>query len=69
MNRDMPSVEIGVDDLELFSSDTFPAKVHMYMLWKKISRKVTCLSELCDPLYTGCVLQVTFLGIGMQSWW
>jgi len=27
MNRDMPSVEIGVDDLELFSSDTFPAKV------------------------------------------
>ena len=26
MNRDMPSVEIEVDDLELFSSDTLPAK-------------------------------------------
>jgi hypothetical protein len=25
----MPSVEIEVDDLELFSSDTLPAKVHM----------------------------------------
>ena len=35
MNRDMPSVEIEVDDLELFSSDTLPAKVHMKMLWKK----------------------------------
>ena len=39
------------------------------MLWNNISRKVTCLSELCNPLYTGCALQVTFLGIGLQSWW
>jgi hypothetical protein len=29
MNRNKPSVEIKVDDLELFSSDAIPAKVHM----------------------------------------
>ena len=39
------------------------------MFWKRISRKVTCLSELCGPLYTGCIARVTFLGIGTQSWW
>ena len=25
------------------------------MFGKRISRKATCLSELCGPLYTGCV--------------
>ena len=67
MNRNKPSMEIKVDDLELFPSDDIPAKVHIYVSWKRISRKATCLSELCGPLYTGCVLRITFLGIGTQS--